>query len=59
MCEFLKKCLIIDKTSFGWFDIVSVCLASLQKFLKGGLTRTSSHLHSAARTLSSPRALTI
>ena len=33
--EFPKQCLIITKTLFAEFLIVSVCLASLQKFLKG------------------------
>ena len=49
--------LIIDKTCFRWFVIVSACLGSLQKFLKESVTRRSSSFGSAS--LSSPRALTI
>ena len=36
VCEFPKQCLIISKTLFWLVSyIVSACLASLQKFLKG------------------------
>ena len=43
ICEFPKQCLTITKTCL----IVSACLASLQKFLKGKVA----HLYSAARAL--------
>ena len=36
ICEFPKQCLIIAKPCFDrFFFIVSACLVSLQKFLKG------------------------